>query len=120
MGLFFLLLLISGIVDLGRAIFTYMDLREAAQEGAAYATVNPRATTEIQNRVTDSSNVFDPADLSVSVSVPANPCLGDDIIVGVSLADFPLTMPFMGTILGTQTLTITASIQDTVLVPLCP
>ena len=34
-GLFFLLLLISRIVDLGREIFTYMDLREAAQEGAA-------------------------------------------------------------------------------------
>jgi hypothetical protein len=120
MGLFFLLLLISGIVDLGRAIFTYMDLREAAQEGAAYATVNPGDTTGIENRVTDSSNVFDSSDLSVSVNTPANPCLGDDIIIGVSIADFPLTMPFMGTILGTQTITITASIHDTVLVPLCP
>ena len=120
MGLFFLLLLISGIVDLGRAIFTYMDLREAAQEGAAYGTVNPRDTIGIQNRVTDSSNVFDSADLSVNVVKPANPCLGDDITVTVSMADFPLTMPFMGTILGTQVLTITASIEDTVLVPLCP
>ena len=119
-GLFFLLLLISGIVDLGRAIFTYMDLREAAQEGAAYATVNPYDTTGIANRVTDSSNVFDSADLSVNVNIDPNPCLGDDITVGVSMANFPLTMPFMGAILGTQTLTITASIKDTVLVPLCP
>jgi len=119
MGLFFLLLLISGIVDLGRAIFTYMDLREAAQEGAAYGTVDPNPT-EIAKRVIDSSNVFNTADLSVSVNITANPCLGDDITVGVSHANFPLTMPFMGAILGTQTLTITASIEDTVLVPLCP
>ena len=122
MGLFFLLLLISGIVDLGRAIFTYMDLREAAQEGAAYATVNPYDTTGIEDRAKQSSNVFDPTDtnLSVNVDTEANPCLGKNINVDVSMANFPLTMPFMGTILGTQSLTITASIQDTVLVPLCP
>ena len=122
MGLFFLLLLISGIVDLGRAIFTYMDLREAAQEGAAYGTVD-LDINEIEKRVIDSSNVFITADLSVSVdtsTIYPNPCLGDPITVTVSHANFPLTMPFMGTILGTQVLTITASIEDTVLVPLCP
>lgn len=130
MSLFFLLLLISGIVDLGRAIFTYMDLREAAQEGAAYGTVNPRDIAGIKDRAKESSNVFDPTDtnLSVIVTTHANPCLGFEsgdeekrrIIVDASISDFPLTMPFMGTILGTQVLTITASIQDTVLVPLCP
>lgn len=122
MGLFFLLLLISGIVDLGRAIFTYMDLREAAQEGAAYATVNPYDIAGIKARAKASSNVFDPTDINLTANpiIESNPCLGKNITVNVSMANFPLTMPFMGTILGTQTLTITASIQDTVLVPLCP
>ena len=34
-----LLILLAGVVDLGRAFFTYIALRDAAQEGASYAAV---------------------------------------------------------------------------------
>ncbi|MFC1879838.1 TadE/TadG family type IV pilus assembly protein, partial [Chloroflexota bacterium] len=43
-ALVFLLLLIAGIVDVSRALFTYMALRDAAQEGALYGSTNPLDT----------------------------------------------------------------------------
>jgi Flp pilus assembly protein TadG len=39
MSLVVLLILVAGLVDLGRAFFTYIALRDAAQEGASYAAV---------------------------------------------------------------------------------
>jgi hypothetical protein len=36
-----LLFLLGGIIDLGRLFFTYIALRDAAQEGAAFASVCP-------------------------------------------------------------------------------
>lgn len=44
LSLVLLLTLLAGLVDFGRAFFTYVALRDAAQEGAAYASViNPSA-----------------------------------------------------------------------------
>ena len=36
-----LLLLLMGVVDLGRAYFAFMSMRDAAQEGAAYGSIYP-------------------------------------------------------------------------------
>ena len=38
-SLVILLTLLAGVVDLGRALFTWITLRDAAQEGASYASV---------------------------------------------------------------------------------
>jgi Flp pilus assembly protein TadG len=35
-GMVILMIILVGIVDLGRAFFTFMALRDAAQEGAVY------------------------------------------------------------------------------------
>jgi len=37
----FLLVLAAGVMDLGRVIFTYIALRDAVQEGAAFAAIEP-------------------------------------------------------------------------------
>ncbi|HLT97030.1 MAG TPA: TadE/TadG family type IV pilus assembly protein, partial [Acidimicrobiia bacterium] len=34
----FLILLVTGVADLGRAIFTYIGVQEAAEEGTMYAS----------------------------------------------------------------------------------
>src|SRR5512135_3673178 len=41
-GLLVLLILVMGIIDLGRALFYYTTLRDAAQEGAVYGAINPQ------------------------------------------------------------------------------
>jgi len=129
-GMVVILILLSGVVDLGRALAAYMALRDAAQEGAVYGSMCPAETSEIFNRVRSSSNR--PVDLQDTSHVqieckyvtngtattcdPANvPKPGNDIKVRVRYDDFRITMPFLGTFLGTQTINLSAEIQDTIL-----
>lgn len=120
-ALVILLLLVGGIVDLGRAFFTFMALRDAVQEGALYGSVNPTLTTEIKNHVLSSSDMI--PDLigsdDITVTVIGTACTGNGIQVTATYSDFPITMPFMGTVLGGQTISISATITDTILSPGC-
>lgn len=120
-ALVILLLLVGGIVDLGRAFFTFMALRDAVQEGALYGSVNPTLTTEIKNHVLNSSDMI--PDLvgsdDITVTVIGTACTGNGIRVTATYNDFPLTMPFIGTVLGSQTIPISATIMDTILSPGC-
>ena len=120
-SLVILLLLISGIVDAGRALFTYMALRDAAQEGAVYGAINPTVTDAIKDRVYKSSDMLQSIEGSVSVDVTltGSPCMGNGIKVDVGYDTFPITMPFLGAIIGSQTVAIKASAVDTILTPAC-
>ncbi|HZD56536.1 MAG TPA: TadE/TadG family type IV pilus assembly protein [Anaerolineales bacterium] len=122
-SLMFLLVLLSGVVDLGRAFFTYMAMRDAAQEGALYGSINP-SDIEIKNHVLYSSdmmqNTLTADEITIEWSDPASKCTGNAVTVSIDYPDFPLTMPFIGTFLGRQTVAISASVTDTILTPSCP
>lgn len=121
MSVVILLLLVGGIVDLGRAFFTYMALRDSVQEGALYASINPTLTEEIKNHVLNSSEMI-PSLVSsddITVQVLGAACAGNLIQVSAVYPDFPITMPFIGTVLGGQTLSISATVTDTILSPAC-
>ena len=119
----FLLILVAGVIDLGRMIFTYLAMRDAAQEGAVYGSIEPTQCSKIQQRVLDNLPVyqdFDPVEVYFndaacgSVAV----CSGDIIEVTVK-TDFEIRMPLLGAITG-DTVPLSASINDTVLSPTCP
>jgi Flp pilus assembly protein TadG len=129
-GMVILLILLAGIVDLGRAFYTYMALRDAAQEGAVYGSICPADTTEIVDRVRSASK--QPVDLKDTSHVkvdcayvengaaiacdPNNvPEAGNQIKIQVSYDDFRISMPFLGTFLGTQSINLRAGISDTIL-----
>ncbi len=124
-GFVVLLLLLSGAVDGGRALFTYMALRDSAQEGALYGSTNPTATSEIIRRVEQSSDILqglaasDPTHLSVNVVLPGPACAGNAITVKVSYDNFQITMPLLGGIIGSQTIGISTSVTDSILSPAC-
>src|SRR5512139_671091 len=109
-----ILLLLTGAVDLGSAFFSYVSLRDAAQEGALYGSARPIIDTNnngkydvgeplntaaIVNRVRSASST--PVDLSditnVNVGVfPTDPpCAGGAILVTVSY-NYKITMPLIG------------------------
>ena len=46
-------------------------------------------------------------------------CMGGAVTVEVSYDHFPLTMPFIGAILGRQDLSLSATVVDTILTPAC-
>jgi len=69
-----LMFLLSATVDVGRAFYAYIAIRDAAQEGAAYGSLNPTDVPGIAEHVRFSStDPFDLTDLSsvnISVSWP--------------------------------------------------
>jgi hypothetical protein len=117
-----LLLLLAGAVDFGRAFFTWLSLRDAAQEGAAYASIAPENLAEIEERAyanLDEMNI-PRADLNVEVQFFGPLCLGSTVQVDVYYPEYPLTMPFLGTVLGHQYIALHATVNDTLLRPSCP
>ncbi|HNB55288.1 MAG TPA: pilus assembly protein [Anaerolineales bacterium] len=105
-----LLLLISGIVDLGRLFFTYIALREAAQEGAAFASVcppdavnHPENGPKIRDHVKTSSQF--PVDLALpNIQVIANftssPTPGAGLFVQVVYQNFHFITPILNLVDG--------------------
>jgi Flp pilus assembly protein TadG len=115
-----LFVLLAGIVDLGSAFFSFIALRDAAQEGALYGSIHPDDTGVIEARVRSASDR--PVDLSgpnVAVDVdPGTACEGGELTVTVTYT-YQISMPFIGAILNTQEIPIRASVTDTILSPAC-
>jgi len=127
-----LLYLLSGVVEFGIAFFQFIQLRDAAQEGALYASLNPTDTANIETRVRNASNA--PIDLQVTtgeraVTVTITPidsdgapdtCVGDGIQVNVAFTH-QVFMPFVSPIFramsgdGTNTIHLNGSVTDTIL-----
>jgi Flp pilus assembly protein TadG len=120
-SLVILLILAAGIVDLGRAFFTFIALRDAAQEAALYGSINPTETTQIQNRgLSVLSNRIDTSTVSIT-PVTTGACNNsvNNIEVTVHYSNFVITTPFLGTLVGSQTFDISASVVNTILSPPC-
>jgi len=118
-----ILVLLVGLIDLGRAIFTYLALRDAAQEGASFASYNPNDTTGITARVCNSSNIVSDLcnnpGIDTTVNLIGSACSGNGVEVVVSLDNFTLVTPFLGAIVGSQTIPISARVTDSILAPPC-
>lgn len=122
MSLTIILLLLAGAVDFSIAYFSFSAMQDAAQEGALYGSINPTDTTGIVTRVRGAST--NPVDLSdttlvnVTATVIGTACEGNAITVNVTYA-YPISMPFIGAIIGSQSIPLNASVTDTILQPAC-
>jgi len=126
-----ILLLLAGAVDFSIAYFSFAAMQDAAQEGALYGSVNPNDADGIKLRVRSAST--DPVDLAdeglvdVNVTLSGDSCTGADCAcegneVRVDVAyDYPISMPFIGAIIGAQQIRLNATVTDTILQPFdCP
>ena len=136
-SLIFMLVLLAGTIDVGRAFFAYMVLRDAAQEGASFGAVarTEQATSipcnEIESRVrSTSTNPVDLQNTDIQIDVSFDgvtctnaavtaACFGRAVEVKISYPNFPLVTPFLGSFIGSQTIPISTSVMDTVLTPPC-
>ena len=117
-----ILMLIAGAFDFGSAYFHYIALRDAAQEGAIYGSVDPNNKNEIITRIKDSSIApisfkddpdFEPPEITISKT-----CTGGVITVKL-VYNYQIVMPLVGSIIGRQTIPITAEVTNTILLPKC-
>ena len=117
-----ILLLLSGAVDFSIAYFSFSAMQDAAQEGALYGSINPDDEDGIITRVRSAST--NPVDLAnealvdVVVTLTGDACEGNEVKVNV-IYDYPISMPFIGAIIGNQQIKLNASVTDTILQPTC-
>ena len=138
-----MMFLLSGVVDIGRAVFILIELRDASQEGAVYASLYPGLSyeTETINRVLASAtnpinlqNEYDSGNLTVTIApeeiggVPHSRCVAfhasgssynaHGMTVTVTYT-FPFTMPLIQTFLGTNSMPLRSTTTNTILYPPC-
>lgn len=122
-----MLILVAGVVDVGRILFYYIAMRDSAQEGALYGSAYPTHCNQIEDRAR--SSLVDNTGVIVttlinggdcSAATPATACSGYSLKVTVAQPAFKLTMPFIGGFIGSQSINLEASITNTIVRPLCP
>ncbi len=135
LALLALIILISGIVDLGRILFYFVTLRDAAQEGLVYGSVYPYQCAEIEDRARAvMANAGGNVEVLIQMGLDDNQvecenvfnvnkkllCSGQQIEVTVTQTNFPLTMPLLGVFLGRESIPLSTSVKGTILRPACP
>jgi Flp pilus assembly protein TadG len=131
-----ILLILLGTFDFGMGLFSYSILRDAAQEGALYGSINPGNKGEIENRArnilprendevfSSPVNLRDENAVHVEIKVKGQACEGVTkgtahyIQVRVSY-DYPILMPMVGQVIGSQTIRLTTSASNVILQPPC-
>jgi Flp pilus assembly protein TadG len=134
LSLVIILTLLAGVVELGRVFFAYIIIRDAAQEGAVFGSIAPKSDlTAFENGVearvitaftdpTDSSNVpLNISKINVQTTIYGSSCAapGNGIEVRVEYS-LPVTMPFLGAVIGSQEINMSASVENPILAPICP
>ncbi|MCB9112437.1 MAG: pilus assembly protein [Anaerolineales bacterium] len=132
-----ILLILLGTFDFGMALFSYSILRDAAQEGAFYASFNPGNKAEIENRArnilprSDDNEIFsspidlrDESKVGLEIKVKGEACQGvtkgvANYIQVIVTYDYPILMPFTGRIIGSDTIRLSSSASNVILQPPC-
>jgi Flp pilus assembly protein TadG len=122
-----LMIMIAGIVDIGRIFFHYITMRDSAMEGIAYGSIESSQCAQIVERIRSSLN--DPYTMTITIlmngescstaSATSDACTGNDIEITVTDEEFPITMPFLGTFLGKQSVSLETTVHGTILRPAC-
>ncbi len=108
-----LMILLAGIVDIGRAIFTLFSLQDAAEEGLVYGIAFPTDCNQIIERIRGNlTNGLIPEDVEVEVNIqrndgsysscytiPFNEVWASKIMRIEVRTDFAISMPFLGAFL---------------------
>ncbi|MDP1714104.1 MAG: TadE/TadG family type IV pilus assembly protein [Anaerolineales bacterium] len=142
-SLMIILLLLLGAVEFSLALFQYVTIRDAAQEGAIYGSINPTEESGIQWRAKAAASDVLPQlpknDVAVTINEDENhvgktisqaiaaneACEGttsgspNSLTVTITFAH-PITFPLVGPVIGSNTINLTARVTNTILQPTCP
>lgn len=129
-SLIVILLLLLGAIEFSLALFQYVTIRDAAQEGALYGSINPTDDSGIRYRVAAAASdvvQLNPNDAN-QIQIGRNnnkSCEGltggvpNAITVTVNFAH-PITYPLVGPAIGSNTINLRARVTNTILTPSCP
>ena len=122
-----MLFLLLGAVEFSLALFQYVTISDAAQEGAVFGSINPSDADGIKERALDTaSDILVLDDDHVAVNL-----VGDDYCEGLSDSGAPnaievvvtypheIFMPLVTPLLGTDTINLKVVTTNTILNPRC-
>jgi Flp pilus assembly protein TadG len=128
-----LMLILAGVFDLGSMFYTYLALRDTAQEGVIYGSYNPTDKTGIIGRIHASANWPIDADQISNIDVfwcsktttgactsengsttLNTSCQGQKITVKI-IYNYKLIMPVIGSFTGWQDIPLNATVTNTIL-----
>ncbi|RJP53343.1 MAG: pilus assembly protein [Anaerolineaceae bacterium] len=134
-SLIVILFLLLGAVEFSIALFQYVTIRDAAQEGALYGSINPEEENNMKARAADAASdvvLLSPGDITVeinnktvSAAISANEAcegLTNSIPNAVTVTityNHIISFPLVGPMIGSNTIPLTASVTDTILFPSC-
>lgn len=127
MSLMVILLLLLGAIEFSLALFQYVTIRDAAQEGAVYGSINPEDGAGIKYRVVAAASDVMNLDPEDNVTVTLNGsdyCEGttsgtpNSLTVTITFAH-PISFPLVGPMIGSNTINLTANVTNTILQPIC-
>ena len=113
-----LLIVLGGLLDLGRLYYAYVAVTDAAGEGAAYGALYPSDIAEIFERAQYASGglvQLEPDKVQVNCPSCPGAASGDPITVTVSY-EFRLATPVMTVIVPDGVLMLTAVAEEVILV----
>ena len=131
LGFVLLLIVLSGLVDVGRACIIYVALEDAAGEAALYLSIDPECTNppglehpEIPIDCLDPNNAeyrarnagganIDWTNADITIEVPSN-SVGNSVLVTINY-QFNLLSPFMPRFAGVNPVTLTVSASNTII-----
>lgn len=88
-----LLLLAVMLLDLGRAIYYYSVIYNAAREGARYGIIHPEDSSGIESAARTLTVGLDQDDLSISSVLPASPAESGDVVQVIATYRFRTVTP---------------------------
>ena len=130
-SLVILLYLLSGAAEFGVLFFQFVQLRDAAQEGALYGSMNPPLSagdatkiaaieSRARNASTSPINLITDPGVGINVVVTDGQyCEGGSLRITVTYPHH-IFMPFMPQLLGRNQIDLSAEVTDTILTPVCP
>ncbi|HLI97434.1 MAG TPA: TadE/TadG family type IV pilus assembly protein [Candidatus Baltobacteraceae bacterium] len=105
-----LLMLLLGILELGRALYTYHTIADAARLGARWAIVRgsgcidascPATQSSVKSYVLAHVPLLDPSSVTVTANWPSGEAAGDPVSVTVKY-NFNFAVPYIGNSLTMQ------------------
>lgn len=120
-SLMIILWLLAIAVDSGMAFFSFVAIRDAAQEGALYASICQDATKIKSRAASSSTRPVTMTTAMVSVTPPTSSTAGNPYKVTVTY-NYPISTPLASTILGANTIPLSASATSVIMIPrtTCP
>lgn len=129
LGLVAMLVILSGLLDLGRLYFTFVALEDAAGEAALYLSINPHClhasdgvecanpnNADYRARNSGGQEV-DWSRANITFEVPAPYGVGETVKVKVEYS-YPLLTPVIPRIAGVNPITISASASQIIITEL--